>query len=505
MLLRCTQTKTVNLGVNNYLIVLLMLSTSLLTACASKMESSIEAPLVVPNNWSATDAASVSGQEEVTSKPKLDPTLWLTPFDHSGLLTVMQRGIENNLDLKSSALRLQQAMRSAAIAGAPLKPTVNASVSSLQRRNSDIALAQGLAPARTTDSYDLGVDLAWEIDVWGRLSDSERAAQQTARAAMADLEAARLSLVANITRSWFQLLETQLQLGLNKASQRLRKDTHDVVESRFQSGLTSALDLHLAKNSLALSEASILDAQSRLQQSQRALEILLGEYPEAGISVDGDFPRLLDMPPIFLPADLLSRRPDIKSAWLSLQSTRSELAAAKKAFLPSLRLSANLGTSSDQFSRLFDMDYLAGSLLAALAQPIYLGGQIKNQEALLRLTSEVSFINYHQVVLSAYQEVESLLVNEKLIAERVNYLRQAADQAHAAERLAQERYLSGLTPFLQVLDAQQRDLDAQRQLLSVKLAAVVNRIDLIKALGGDFQHLLSGKQADASKNGLSKD
>lgn len=487
--------------VNTFLIVV-SLTTLLLMGCASQpLKPALESPVEPPAEWSAT--ARATEQREQTDLI-LDPTSWLSPFDHSGLIEVLTQGLENNLDLRASALRFQQAQRNAVIAGAPLRPTVNASVSGQQRRNSDIAMAQGLASDRTSENYDLGVDLSWELDVWGRLSDSERAAQQTALSVQEDFASARFSLLANIARHWFELLEAQQQLGINQTSMQLRKDTHDVVESRFQSGLTNALDLHLAKNSLAISEASILDAKSRLQQSQRALEILLGEYPRAGIQAQGEFPSLMDTPSVYLPGDLLTRRPDIKSAWYAFQSSRSDLAAAEKAFLPSLRLTANVGTSSDQFSRLLDMDYLASSLIAALAQPLYLGGQIKHQEALLKLTSELNFINYHQVVLRAYQEVESLLANQQLIAKRVVYLQQAADQARAAEHLAQERYLSGLTPFLQVLDAQQRDLDAQRQLLAVKLAAVVNRIELIKALGGDFQHLLAKEEALNQQQSLSK-
>ena len=158
----------------------------------------------------------------------------------------------------------------------------------------------------------------------------------------------------------------------------------------------------------------------------------------------------------------------------------------EKAILPTLLLTGNVGTSSNTLSKLTDPDYLAASILTAIAQPIFVGGQIKHQERLQELVVEEQFIQYHRVVLSAFQEVENLLANERFLAQRLVHLKHASEQAEAAETLAQERYVSGLTPFLQVLDAQQRSLDAAGQLLSIRLAAVVNRINLIKALGGDL-------------------
>jgi NodT family efflux transporter outer membrane factor (OMF) lipoprotein len=226
--------------------------------------------------------------------------------------------------------------------------------------------------------------------------------------------------------------------------------------------------------------------QDQLQRSKKQLDILLGRYPAGRFTLEAELPSLKDQIPAGLPADIVRRRPDLVSAEKRLAAAYARVLESKRALYPRISLTASGGTSSDDLQNLVNGDYSIWNLAGNLLQPIFQGGRLKAGVALSEAREQESLALYAKKVLQAYAEVESALAAEQLLRDRELALQEAAEQAVAARDLADQRYVSGLTDLIPVLESQRRAFIAQSELLSVKRQRLDNRVDLYLALGGGF-------------------
>ena len=425
----------------------------------------------LPNRFGeSTDAQTAAG--------------WLADFNSTALNGLVHEAITNNPDLRVTAARLKIAQADVEIAGADRLPKLTATaLASRTKRNS----ASGFRISSSRNNrFSPTLDLAWELDVWGRLADTRSVALFDAEEAEANLLAAQLSLAANTAKGWFNVAESELQVDLAKQTYQSYTNNLAVLEEGFQAGLTKALDVRLMRTSVRNAEGAL---QLRLRErdaTRRSLEVLLGRYPKNGIPKNESLPTINKSIPVGLPAQLLIRRPDLVAAQRNYLAAHRRTSAAKKDRLPQIRLTSSYGTSSDELKDVLDINNNIWSLAANLTKPILDGGKIRSQIDRAKAQQEEARYNYVQVALQAFAEVETALAAENYLTKQETALLASVTEALEAENLAMDDYTAGLADIVTVLESQRRVFDAKRSLIDLQNLRLQNRIDLYLALGGEF-------------------
>ncbi|MGJ8653952.1 MAG: efflux transporter outer membrane subunit [Opitutaceae bacterium] len=451
---------------------LLALASIAVVGCATSPERSAEPHIELPNTWtSQTDSAK--------------PEAWLNDLNSPQLNALVQEALGNNPNLQVTAARFDQSIAEARIAGADLLPTAGLGLNGTRQKISTFG------PSSTGgvrfENYDLALNLSWELDLWGQLRNRTSAALAQLQASQAELEAARLSLVAQVAKSWFNYAEATEQLFLSERTAKADADNLKTIEARFQRGLTGGLDLRQIRTQKALSAADVEIRKRACDQAARALEALLGRYPSASTQAGKSIVPQPKSIPAGLPADLLNRRPDLIAAERQLAAADKQLLATRKDLLPKISLTAAGGSSSQEFNNLLDSDFSVWSLGANLTQPIFQGGRIIANIDRSQALREQAAANYRATALQAFLEVESTLAAERYLQQEHTLLSIAADEAEATEALAWKRYRDGTSDFLNFLSSQRAANNARSRLISLRNLLVQNRIDLHLALGGSFE------------------
>lgn len=430
---------------------------------------------------------------------------WLDAFNDAQLKSLVTDGLNGNFDLKAAAARVTAAREQVAVAGAGRWPQLWFTPDYQRSRTNSGSTAV------ESGNFDALFNFSWELDVWGRIKAGQQASLEDAEAVNADYGAARLSLAARIAQTYFEFSEAQLQVSVAEQSVKDRGVIADLVRGRFNKGLTRGLDLRLVLTDQANAEAQLAQARNDVQLLGRRLQILLGRYPDGkliavnnvvGSKGANDFAptsfssamqmtgvSILPEPPAMLaaglPAELLSRRPDIDAAFKRLQATDSRLESAEKALLPRITLTAAGGASSPALTELIDPRAAAWNLAAGLAQPLFNGGRLRGEIRVSEARVQEAYHQYQSVALNAFKEVEQALAAEAWLSTQEKALREAVAQTEASRKLAIYSYRQGLIEILTLLDSYRSTLNAQSAHLAVQRQLLNNRINLYLALGGD--------------------
>jgi multidrug efflux system outer membrane protein len=454
----------------------------LFLACGSAPKVAIPVlNLDPPANWSApfNDTESTA-----------TPVLWWMAFGDTVLASYVFEALQQNHDLQIAATRVEAAGAQARIAGAALLPQVNANLDGSRRRQNFIGLpipgAGGDVLSSTTSTYGASLSSSWELDLWGRLRAGKSAALADVQASLADMEAARLSLIAQTSRAFFAALESTGQVRLSKSTVENLRLASEQIRERYTRGLRPSLDLRLALSNEATAAAVLQQRLRARDAALRRLELLLGRYPSATIRTGELLPSVPPAVPAGLPAELISRRPDLIAAERRLAAAGARVTEARRALYPRLSLTASGGRSSSELKDLLHGDFAVWNLVSNLTQPLFHGGRIRAGIDLAGATSRQTLIRFVQSVLRAFGEVEAALAAEHYLARQELSLHSAAAEARAGHTLASERYAQGLVDMTTLLEAQRRAFDADSQLLMVRRQRIDARIDLHLALGGDF-------------------
>jgi len=448
-----------------------------------------------PDDWSARD--EIAGAVE---------TKWWDGFGDAHLAALVEIALEENTDLWAAAARVDRAAAEARIAGADLKPRVNAGIDVSRQKFSPSLFGQSPDDAQpggfgstTFTRYGLSLDVAWEVDLWGRLRAGARAALLQAQAVDADFAAAKLSIAGQTAKTWFAVEEALQQVELARSSAESFRKLSEQVRVRYEMGIRPPLDLRLALSNEAGAEALLQRRQRQLDGALRQLEILLARYPSAALLErypSAGLPDLAAPVPAGLPAEIVSRRPDLVAAERRLMANDQQLLAARRALYPRLSLTGSGGSLALEIADLLDGDFGVWTLAANLVQPIFEGGRLRAGVDAAAAGSDETFAQYVTAVLRAYGEVETALAAEAYLTARAGHLEEAATQLVAAQRIAEDRYREGLGGYLVVLESQTRALLAQSELLVVRRELLENRVDLHLALGGGFDYPAPGTDSE---------
>ena len=418
---------------------------------------------------------------------------WWTDFGDDGLEAAVQAALTGNFDLQAAAARLEIAAADARLAAAELWPSVDARYNGARQQQNFVGLpipgAEDEVLSTIFTNHGVSLDVSWEIDLWGRLRAASQLVLANLQASAADLRGAQLSMAGQTAKAWFATAEAQQQIDLSRETVQSYRESADQVRGRFEAGIRPPLDLRLALLNLANAEAALDQRLQQFDAAVRQLKVLLGEYADDVIDAPLALPELTPNVPGGLPADLVARRPDLVVAERLLAAAEANLGIAQRNRFPNIALTASTGTATNALRSLLDGDFSVWSLLANVTAPLWQGGRLREEVNRAEAESAEALATYANAVLTAYAEVETALAADEFLQRRERHLGVAAEQAQAAAVLAYERYITGLEPYVTVLDSQRSAFQAEGELIAARRQRLDNRVDLYLALGGGFEQL----------------
>lgn len=420
-----------------------------------------------------------------------DRGAWWKVFGDDTLNTLINGATESSPNLAAAFARVKESRAIAGVTvadsgfqlGAGFGPT------RFGGSQSGILAPGGTSPAPTTQ-WRGALSFSYEVDLFGKLSDSGRAAKLDAEAQDAAYHSVLLSLQADVAQQYFSIRALDSEIDVLQKTVVLRQEALDLTQRRFDAGDTSELDVAQAKTEWAVTSAELESVKRDRIQRDHALAVLLGKAPsEFTLPV-----ALLQATPVTVPAglpsDLLERRPDIAQAQRQMAAASARIGAAKAAFFPSLVLTGSAGYESQELHDLFkwsSRSWILGPLAGTILNlPLLDGGRNKANLARADANYDGVVANYRQQVLVGFRDVEDNLSAMRTLDTQMSFQEQAIKSADLASRLANSRYHYGSASYFEVIDAQRSNLDSQRSLIRSKGQRAIASVGLIRALGGGW-------------------
>lgn len=460
---------------------LIALSTAILLTAA--LNGCSMAPHYVRPAAPVADAYPAAG-DAATAARNANDIGWREFFPDPRLQALITSALDNNRDLRTASLRIEEARAQYNIQSADLLPNLNAGASGTRTRVPASLSTSGKSVV--TSSYQVGLSLAsFELDFFGRVRSLNNAALAQYLATAEARQAAQISLVAEVAKAYLAERAFYEQQLLAQKTVEGRDSAYKLAKQRFDVGASSALDLRLSET-LALSARIALTTLSRQQaQAANALTLLVGkpltDLPEAQPLAEQNIVAEL---PAGLPSDLLARRPDIRAAEQRLQAANANIGAARAAFFPRISLTAGVGTASNALSGLFDAGSRTWSFAPQLVLPIFDAGRNSASLSLADVRKNLAIVDYEKTIQVAFREVADALAARSSIDEQIEAQRAVLTAQADRLQLAQQRFNNGVSGSLDVLDAQRDLFSAEQALVQVSLLRLTNAIDLYRALGG---------------------
>jgi len=430
------------------------------------LEAALPSGTTVPGDW--TDP---TGTRAVAND-------WLGSFRDPGLDAVVAEAMAHNLDLGQAAAQVEAVQQRVKLATSRLLPQVGVNLGvggTIDDGNDDWFLStKGLA------------GVAWEPDVWGRLRSKRAAAEANYEAARLDYAFARQSLAATTAKSWYLTTESLQLLALAERSVRIYSDLFDLVKLRRRAGKVGDLDVAAASARVNGAENALRQARAQAAEASRDLEILVGRYPAAELEAGTKFAALPPPVQAGLPSSLLERRPDMVAAMRDVVAAFRLQKAAELALLPSFSLNLNAGRLSDNLLSVLQVNPWMFNAAFGVYVPIYTGGALRAQIQIASARQQLAVARYGSAALAAFREVETTLMQEELLGQRLEYLEAALRDASEAVRIAKLQYQAGAMSLLWVLQLQAERIASEAMVIQMHGARLANRIDLHLALGGGF-------------------
>lgn len=418
----------------------------------------------IPEQWKAVGATAGSVQAN-----------WLATFADTQLEGLVSEALVHNADLRVAAARVEQAAAYVRVAGGELWPAVSA-----------IGRAGGQSGGDDSGLEGAILSASWELDLWARVRYARRSAQDQYASADADFAYARQSLAALVAKSWFLATESTLQRNLLTEMVDASTKLQVLAEDRQRVGVGNELDVVVARLNLQTFRDSLRQVRLAQEQSLRALELLLGRYPAAEISVPSQLASVDATVPAGLPSELLERRPDVIAAQKRVAAAFSRMKEAQAARLPRISLTGSGSSISSDLFVLQDRENPVWSVGGSVFAPLFTGGALKGQVDVRTAEQQQAIAYYIQTALRAFGDVENALSSEFALQEREAILSAAVADAARALQLSETRYRVGSGDLRSVEQQQLAYHTTRMTLLRVQSERRVQRINLHLALGGDF-------------------
>ncbi|MDX1682340.1 MAG: efflux transporter outer membrane subunit [Phycisphaeraceae bacterium] len=428
----------------------------------------VNPPVDVPESFSDVEVPPAEGLARADR--------WWTAFGSPSLNEYVQASLDGNLDLAIARHRLRAARALARREGADLAPELDGVLDAEQEVTDD------------TDSHRvaLGVAASSEVDLWGRIDATVDAARLRAEATAADYQAAAISLSANVTLSWLERAGAAARRDLLRSQVQTNERILKRLESRLARGISRSVDVLRQKQLLAATREALARVEARVDRLDHQLAVLRGRPPrDQSLTTPDALPPLPPWPEAGLPMELVRRRPDLQAAFLRLQASNREVAAAISDRMPRLNLTASwLMLDTPQLNMPEDW---ALSLAASLVAPIIDGGRREAEVDRTQALERAELAGYGQAILTALREVEDALWTEARQRRQVAQVRAQVEAAERAYRQLEVEYLNGVSDFLDMLTALSDWQQLQRDLVVARREQLATRVALYRALAGGFE------------------
>lgn len=401
------------------------------------------------------------------------------------LVALIAQALADNRDLRVATARIEAARAAYRIQGSQLYPTLDGiATGTYARTPGDLSITGRPSEA---GQYQVALSAAWEIDFWGRLRNMKEAARQSFLATREAQRAVATSLVAQVAISYLAVRELDERTALAHQTIASRKESFRIARRRYEVGSGSKLDMTQSEALLTQAETEEQALQQQREQSLNAITLLVGRSMTLGSGTltlaEADADRAI---PAGLPSDLLINRPDILASEHQLVAAHADIGAARAAFFPNISLTAAGGTASSALSRLFDGGQGAWSFQPTLSLPIFNAGRNRANLDLAEARRNIAVAEYEQTIQAAFRDVGDALAQRRWQKAQIATTSHTLAALTERARLADLRYTSGRSAYLEVLDAQ-RDLFATQQaLVMLRRGYIASGISLYAALGGGF-------------------
>ncbi len=470
-------------------IAVLLLAIVLLSGCTMVGPDYVKPEAPEPEKWLESTDPKIQSKETDFSE-------WWAVFNDPILNDLIQAAYQQNLPLQIAGIRIYEARAQLGIAFGFQYPQTQqglgaAQVNQVSNNAPNIAFAD-----RYFTTYDIGLDAAWELDVWGRFRRAVQTGVANLEASIADYDDILVSLTANVANTYIILRTAEERLAVARANVKIQKRSLEIAEVRFRAGAVTELDVAQARSLLRGTEAGIPGFITDIRQAKNALAILLGTLPgeiDAMLGGPGLIPEVPAEVAVGIPAELMRRRPDIRFAERRLAAQSAQIGFAKADLFPSFTLFGTLGfqtsdyTEESDFNDLFDQDSFTYNAGAGFNWNLFNYGRITNSVRVEDARFQELAVNYEDTVLRAAQEVEDAMIGFLQSQDAVFFLADAVKAAKRSVDLSLIQYREGLVDYQRVLDAQ-RDLTAQQDNLVFTAGSVgQNLIGIYRALGGGWE------------------
>jgi len=425
---------------------------------------------------------------------------WWNIFGDPVLTNLESRVADANLDVRTAAIRIAESRYQRGATAAAELPSINGDGKyqrELFSQNGIISLLSPLAgPSGINDQpineYTVGLDMSWELDLWGRVRRQVEAADAQVDEAQDRRRDALVSSLAELARNYIQLRGTQEQIRIAENNVRVDRDILQLAQQLQQKGVRSGLDAENAAAQVEGVRAQVPSLQQQQIQYQNAIALLL-DLPPSSLNGELGSARALRLPahvPLGMPSELARRRPDIRQAEDQLHAATANIGVAIASFYPKFQINGQVVLDSLQFSSLYNassLQYMAGP---SVTLPIFDGFRLKSMLHLSEVQQAEAAVTYHRTVLQAWHEVVNAIASLRLEQVRRTRLRAQLEHTRAALDLGRSRYNDGVTDFLTVLDAERSLLQNEQQLAQSTTNVALDLVTLFKALGGGWEQIM---------------
>ncbi len=468
-----------------------------------------------------------------TDAPDITRIGWRDFFVDPRLVQVIDTALANNRDLRIAAGNVLQARAQYRVTRADLVPSTTISGSATYTNNifgatgasggaagggtggtgtggtgGGTGTGAGVGTGSTSSNleiYSVNAGFsAFELDLFGRVRNLNRAALEQYFASEEAQRAARISLIAEVATAWLTMASDQEQLRLAQETLKTFEETLRLTQAQFRIGVASELAARQAETNYQGARNDIATARTRVAQDQNALNLLVGttvpaEQLPSGL---GAAPVTRDALPPSLSSEVLLRRPDVLQAEHQLIAQNANIGAARAAFVPRISLTATLGTISTALSGLFGGGSFTYNAAPSIGLPLFDGGRNAGNLDYARASQQVAVATYERAIQTAFREVADALAQRGTIEEQVSAQGARVTAAQVAARLSDARYRAGVDSFLTALDAQRTAYAAQQQLVTPRLTRASNLVELYRALGGGLGGGLDAPARQPFDNGV---
>jgi multidrug efflux system outer membrane protein len=432
-----------------------------------------------------------------TNQAQVSPLKWQQFFNDKKLQALITQSLEHNKDLQIAVLNVQRVRGLYQIEDSALYPSLDFNGSGTRQRL-PASLSSG-SDATISSQYSATVGItSYELDIWGKVRNQSTQALQTLYSTELSQYSTQVSLVAELANAWLNYAADQQLLALAQETLTSQQSSLSLTQKSFDLGAASKITLEQLKSTVATAKVDIATYKRLLKRDKNALDLLVGQSVANDLLPDKALHSLLSLPevPVGLPSDLLTQRPDIKAAEHKLLAANANIGIARAAFYPSISLTANAGSASNDLSDLFNSGSGTWSFVPSVNLPIFNMGRNSANLDVAKAEQEIAVATYQQKIQQAFREVADALADREGYQEQLVALDMLLKSRQSTFDLSQARYDNGVDSYLQVLDAQRTWYSAQQQNIVGQQALLASQISLYKVVGGGWQQSTDTNQPE---------